>query len=354
MKKTFSHIKATTVILIILFASIILLLHFQHKEVVANIFSKTPQILKESVKQYASSTTKDQLRIIRYDYQPKKHKIGEYVTKRYQTADTLIIYQAKVVDYETHIFNSNQTDLSAKNELHPQPIQHLFDSLLKENNIYHTQTAIEVTHSVLSKFHEWSRDTTSMSIDQQISFTNQGNFEDIHYYAYIDYSFLTFWKIMPKGVLSILIAISIIIIIAIGVFHLQNHTKADPLPLLVESQHHSKDFWVDTLNKKLIYKEGEKKKGKKLTSQIEKLSKLFLESENNRVNKNTLKKKLWPNHIDATTNMTTAIKRFKDFLYQIKCGYTVISDPENEDYYLFTLSDPSPETDDQNENETIG
>lgn len=350
MKKNLPYIiKALTSTFFLFILIFLTVYQHQKKEHTSIIHAETPQILEASIRKYVELLSRNQQQFYHYNHQPEKHKIGKYVTKTFMTEDTTITYQAKIVDFETYIFNSNQTILAAKKELRPQPIQCLFDSLLAENGIYHTQTAVGVSYSVLSSFHEWSGDTTSLSIDQRISFNNQGNFGDIHYDAYIDYSFLTFWKAMPKGVLFVLFIINIVIAVLIGVFYRKSRKRLVLSTSIEKGQFLLRGYVVDIPNQKIKDKEGGEKK---LSPQQKQLFNLFLRAENYRVKKSILKDELWPNHTGSTTNMTTAVKRFRDFLSQLECGYTVISDPKDDDYYLFVPVDSV--TDEQNENITMG
>lgn len=268
-------------------------------------------LLEESLKTYIK-TEKANTYFSISNYKHNPNDIGKYEEKIIESTDTTFTFKYKIVDYETHVFRSIQTLLLETDKLSADKINIIFDSICHANRIY-VNSSIGITANFYKKVNLLSRDTTNMAIAHKTALTNQGEYEDINYHAYMEITPYTYWRLIPKAALYTIIGIIFTIFI---IYKTRKYKKRKET--------------IKNLNDKtqpLIDIE-------KLTKQQQTIISMFLNTADNRVKKETIKEILWPNHKDSTTNMTTAIKRLKDVLEKYEYGYTINTYNEDESFYI--------------------
>lgn len=271
--------------------------------------------------------------------------IGTYETRTFRNADTTFTYQHKITDIETELDQSNQHFLLLTNQLYSQDIQILFDSLLRNKNIK-VQTAIGITSTGYPQRNmPWSKDALRMNIHERTHYVMEADFAQIHYTAYLEYSFGTLWKrIENKNTLYLW---GIITLTAAGslayIYFLKKKDKTKEIPenetipssqkaVPIISKEETKETTLPFQMKEEYIIVGDKKR--KLAPQSKQILEIFLNAENYRIEKLKLKE-LWPTKAsDSTSNMTSAVKRINDTFEKIGCKSEIITDPENRDFYL--------------------
>lgn len=276
-----------------------------------------------------------------YIHNPEKKKIGEYETRTATYPDTSFTFVAKVVSREDYVFGLCQTYLLDAGKLEPGPLKQILDSMLYAKGI-NIHTEVGITSAFHTKIDKWSNDTTQMSVKHRFSIPEQGNYEDINYYLLIDYPIAMLWKLMPKiDVYFLIILILTTIIILVSLYIKIKKEKKPGIILLKSGKYGMKEILLDVQQKALII---DRKKYKPSPQQYELIT-LFLQADKQRVNKYTIKRKFWPSHDEANSNMTTCINRLKKKLEEIESGYTIITDPINEDFYCLVFVDHSHASD---------
>lgn len=294
------------------------------------------------------------------DYNNRPNLFGSSETRTFRNADTIFSYQHRIADIDTELNQINQHYLLLTDQLHSSDIQVLLDSLLRNSNIK-AQTAIGITSTGYpQKNLPWSKDTLRMDIDGRAHYMMEADFTQIHYTAYVEYSFTTLWKrvedktaIYVWGIIM-LMTLASLIILYIYFPKKKNKAKeiaehetiaASPEPISIINKEEEKKIEaiaqeetveaVEELslnlkieNDDLIF--GEKKK--RLSPQTKQILQLFLNADNYRVEKTTLKE-LWPKDVNPTSSMTSAVKRVNDTLKKIGCKSEIITDPENRNFY---------------------
>lgn len=296
----------------------------------SDLSKKSSDVLEVAVREFINSYMASEKSS--YYSNSFNRKIGEYETRTFKSSDTVFTYNSRIVDIETDMRRAFQNGLLTIGLLQPEPIHAIFDSLLLIEGIYNTQSAIGITSSFYKKTDEWSGDTTALFITHRASLLHQGEFEDINYYAYIDCSFLTYWELMHKTGIYILLGLCV----ATGLFFLFWRAKnalndRRGIALLEDGRYRLGNTFINLEECKAF---SAKEIVVVLTPQQVRLLSLFLESESHRVAKETITQKLWPMHTSSDNVMTTAIKRVKDILKAIRCPYTIVSESNN--FYLLT------------------
>ena len=189
----------------------------------------------------------------------------------------------------------------------------------------------------------------------------------VDYIMYIDYSFSTLWKRMPKTNIYINLVAEVILIYTITLFVLYYRKQqknrsvstvditsdpniiTDPTP--VDNTVETEKQTNSTIKEELSFKDQfvfEKDfvlfndRPIKMPNQQQKILIFFLNRPNYRVNKHELKEEFWPKNSDPTNNMTSAINKLKKILEEINSKYTIITDKTNEEYYVL-IRDKSAE-----------
>jgi hypothetical protein len=298
---------------------------------------KLPLLLEETIKKHMKQKSEEVHYSALFEHDPNKEKkIGEYETRKAQYPDTAFTYQHRIVDPETAIFRNVQTVFLEIGRLHADSIQMLFDEVLQANNI-HAQSIIGITaDSYRATLNTWSRDTTAMDINLRTALTNQGLYEDINYYAYLHYSFFTLWGLMPKTAIGLFFLCSLLSGLLLRWWMARRRKeRRNGIERLKDGNYRIKDIRLDVEGKKLVSDEKELK----LTNQLHELILLFLSAADHKVSKIELKQTFWPNTVDPTSNMTSVVNRMNRELKSINCAYLISTDPMDEGYYIFSISD---------------
>jgi hypothetical protein len=325
-------------LLFLVFSGIILLLGgytlYQLSNVKQYIFEQSSFLLESAVRKNIEQKSKGTYFFNVYEYNPERRKrIGEYETRIATYADTTFTFQRKIYEPEEDIFQARQTILVDIGQLHADSIQLIFDSLLVDRDI-HAESIIGITASFLTRLNDWSNDTTAININCRAGFLNQGDYEDINYYAYIHYSPYTLWKLMPKTFISILFACSIIMgIVLLWWLRKREKEKREGISLLKDGKYRMLNIIYSIQDKMLISEKEETK----LSQQLHELFLLFLKAEGHKIRKNELRKRLWSDNIDSISNMTSTVNRVNKVLKKADCLYTIISDPKDKEFYVLTL-----------------
>ena len=266
----------------------------------------------------------------KYENDPKKKNLGKYEKKTYRSQDTTFTYQSKVVDWETDLFRGSQCYLQVTNKLHPQEVKTIFDSLATRKKIIATKSAIGIISTFYKEQNEWAGDTTSMSIDYRTSIDKLGGFENISYLVYLDYSFGTIWKLMPKIALYILLLLQVLCgITLIGWLIKRAKERRKEIVKLKNGNYKIDSIIFNPNTMKLTNEEKELV----LPAQQNQLLLLFLQSEDHKVSKDTIMDTFWAkNYSDSRTKMTTAIDRLRTSLKGIE-SERIIYTQKGSDYY---------------------
>jgi len=318
---------------------IVTLVH-QVQETKVAFFAEIPLCLQTSIRQTIEHKAKDAYYFApAYEYDPNKKKIGEYEVRTAIYADTMFEYRSKIVDPGTDAFRGYQTGFLDTDQLHADSIHILFDSLLQEKNIF-VESIIGITASFYTKKNEWSGDTTAIDINYRTVFANQGDYEDINYYAYIHYSPYTLWTLMHKVAIGTLFICTIIIAIVLSWWlHKRKKEKRNEIVLLKNGNYRIASIKFNVTEKILTREDPEKEAV--LSQKLNDLLLLFLEAKHNRVSKEDIKQRFWPKSTTALTNMTSTVNRLNKILKEIQCPYTIVKDPKKEEFYVFSVLPPS-------------
>jgi uncharacterized protein YneF (UPF0154 family) len=331
------HKKYVSKLLSGVFSVAILLLvgtFWYQKQVAEQALSENfPRLLEETVQKYIEQKSKvsDYSALIKHNPDREK-RIGEYETRTVQYSDTTFTYQSRIVEPETKLLKGFQTFFLEVGRLHADSIQMLFDEVLQANNI-HAQSIIGITADSHKKLNVWSRDTTAMDIHLRAALTNQGLHEDINYYAYLHYSFFTLWGLMPKTAIGLFFLCSLLSGLLLRWWIARRRKeRRNGIELLKDGNYRIKDILLDVEKRKLVSDE----KGLELTAQPFKLLLLFLSAADHKVRKTALKQTLWPDTMNPSSNMTSAVNRLNKELKEINCAYMIKEDLADEEYYIFS------------------
>ncbi len=315
--------------------STIIVFSYNQKETKEYIYKEHPRVLEEAA--IANAQRKASDLYMSGTFNKKSDSIGSYEIRTFRDADTTFEYRSKIVNIETQINRSRQSYLLSTRDLHSSEIQILFDSLLQQKGIY-VPSVIGITDTFYIKLNDWSRDTTQFKANIKSSFAKQGIFEDINYHAYSDISFLAVWKLMPKMLIYILLSMTLLVG-GLLVYTLKRKPQKEEviiepsseieIPVTETATNFSDTETLKIEDKKIIGGRVEVK----LSAQPLHIINMFLENDN-RVSKDAIKKRFWEHNIDSTNNMTTTINRLKLSLDKAECGWTIITDPADDEYYL--------------------
>lgn len=345
MKKRLSYIFISMLLCILLIAGVmgirILYIGLQQSKVQLN--TEIPNLLRQAAEENGKIKNKNMPWSGEYNNNPKS--FGSYETRTFRNADTTFTYQHKITDIHTNLNQSNQHFLLLTDQLHSSDIHILLDSLLRKENIK-AQIAIGITSTGYPKRNlSWSKDTLRMNIHERTHYVLEADFAQIHYTAYLEYSFGTLWKrIENKNTLYLW---GIITLIAVGslayIYFLKKKDKPkeisenETIPssqkaVPIISKEETKETTLPFQMKEEYIIVGDKKR--KLAPQSKQILEMFLNAENYRIEKLKLKE-LWPTKAsDSTSNMTSAVKRINDTFEKIGCKSEIITDPESRDFYL--------------------
>lgn len=313
-------------------------------------------ILKEAVINNIAQKAKD-LALNGLSNSPKK--IGTYETRTFCSKDTLFTYQHKIQGIDTEILFARQLGLLMMDSLQSCDIQDLIINSLNKNEIKgYINTGIIVSKHLQKEM--WSQPQSNIPHNaEKIICHLEDEIISIDYIMYIDYSFSTLWKRMPKTNIYINLIVELILIYIIILF-IRYHRKyrkktsvpaadtAAPAPHIIEtipvgSSVETEKQTNSTIKEELSLKDQfvfEKdfvlfnNHPIKMPNQQQKILTFFLNSPNYRINKSDLKKEFWPQNADPTNNMTSAINKLKRILEEIGSKYTIITDKKNEECYI--------------------
>jgi len=303
---------------------------FKIHEAKQRLVHNTPLLLEEAVRINISHKSKKTYYATNYKYDPQSRKVGEYETRTARYPDTIFTYKRQIADPLTSAFNGLQTALLDLKQLRSNDIYIIYDSLLQEKN-FRIKSIVGITASHYTKLNDWSCDTTSIPINLRTAFTNQGDYEDINYYAYMNYSFLSLWELMSKNILYILlICIILLTSLLTWLIHKTKKEVSSGITLLKNGNYRIKSILFN-INEKVLISNDKKIN---LPTQLYELFLMFLKISDNKVSKKDIKLKFWPKNIDSTSNMTSAINRLNKILKDSNCGYTISTDPKNDEYYI--------------------
>lgn len=332
MKTSIFYIKRTVKFLflsLITIVSVVILGEFI--QVKSKLPRKIAPVFDSSVKEYVKSTSIN----TPYTYTQQKqneNKIGEYETRTLKLPDTTFIFQSKVVDVKAEIFRGAQIILFMTDQLQPEPIQLIFDSLLHENGIRYTQSSIGITSSFYKETNEWSKDTTSLATNDRFTLANEEEFNLINYHAHVDYSLLTYWQLCHKAVIYILL----LLCCATGGFLLYQFIEKKignrkGILRISKTIYRLQDTIIDLRERKIYTEDKEIMLGRQ---KIELATLFLVDNETHRVLKKNIREQFWPGSNNSINNMSTSIRRLREVLEEINCGYTIATDPEAEEYYV--------------------
>lgn len=345
MKKTLNYILISMLLFIFLITGVIgarsLYNEIEQSKIKLNI--EIPHLLKQATEENGKIKNRHTPKLGDYNNRPKL--FGSSETRTFCNADTIFTYQHRITDIDTELNQSNQHFLLLTEQLHSSDIQILLDSLLRKANIK-AQIAIGITSTGYPQRNlPWSKDTLRMNIHERTHYVMEADFAQIHYTAYLEYSFGTLWKrIENKNTLYLW---GIITLIAVGslayIYFLKKKDKPkeisenETIPssqkaVPIISKEETKETTLPFQMKEEYIIVGDKKR--KLAPQSKQILEIFLNAENYRIEKLKLKE-LWPTKAsDSTSNMTSAVKRINDTFKKVGCKSEIITDPESRDFYL--------------------
>ncbi|MCE8755540.1 helix-turn-helix domain-containing protein [Bacteroides fragilis] len=321
-------------------------------------------ILKEAVANNTIQKCKD---IPLNVFNNSPNKIGTYETRTFCSRDTLFTYQHKIQDVDSEILFARQLGLLMMDSLQSSDIQALIIKDLNKNDIKgYINTGIIVSKHLQREI--WSQPSNSIPRNaEMITYRLENEIVSVDYIMYIDYSFSTLWKRMPKTNIYINLVVEVILIYTITLFVLYYRKQqknrsvstvditSDPNiitdPISVDNTVETEKQTNSTIKEELSFKDQfvfEKDfvlfndRPIKMPNQQQKILIFFLNRPNYRVNKHELKEEFWPKNSDPTNNMTSAINKLKKILEEINSKYTIITDKTNEEYYVL-IRDKSAE-----------
>ncbi len=288
-----------------------------------------PLLEKAMKKDISKKIEKEYFYFSEHENDPRKQKMGKYEEKTYRSQDTTFTYQSKIVDWETDLFRGNQCYLQVTNRLHPQEVKVIFDSLATEKNII-AKSAIGIISTFYKEQNEWAGDTTSMSIDYRTSIDKLGDFENISYRVYFDYSFSTIWKLMPKMALYILLLLQVLCCLTLIGWLIKRAKERRKEIIKFKNGNYKIDSII--LNPNTMRLKNEEKE-LLLPAQQNQLLLLFLQSEDHKVSKKMIMDTFWAkSYSDPKSKMTTAIDRLRTSLKSIG-SERIIYTEKSSDYY---------------------
>lgn len=321
-------------------------------------------ILKEAVANNTIQKCKD---IPLNGFNNSPNKIGTYETRTFCSRDTLFTYQHKIQDVDSEILFARQLGVLMMDSLQSSDIQALIIKDLNKNDIKgYINTGIIVSKHLQREI--WSQPSNSIPRNaEMITYRLENEIVSVDYIMYIDYSFSTLWKRMPKTNIYINLVVEVILIYTITLFVLYYRKQqknrsvstvditSDPNiitdPISVDNTVETEKRTNSTIKEELSFKDQfvfEKDfvlfndRPIKMPNQQQKILLFFLNRPNYRVNKHELKEEFWPKNSDPTNNMTSAINKLKKILEEINSKYTIITDKTNEEYYVL-IRDKSAE-----------
>lgn len=329
MKLQKKHIKYSVAILFLGITALFAYTLYRIKKKASEIELTSTVLLQNAIKKTVlAKETTTYYALSSYEHKPED--MGKFETRTVEYADTSFVYQIEIADRETDLFRSLQTLFLYANEFPVDTLNAVFDSLCAEQNIY-VKSAIHITAQLPCKKSIWSKDTTDMNIKYRVIIPYQGEHQDINYYAYMETDALTYWQFIPKPVFYILI---ILILLLSTILTTQKYTqlknKRLGFPELKDDYHKVGNFIVNTKRKEIICKETTHS----LSKQQYNLLIMFLITPDKRIHKTDIKEELWQKNENATSNMTTAVKRLKDTMQNCGCNYTIVTDGEDKSYYI--------------------
>ena len=260
---------------------------------------------------------------------------------------------------DTEIFFARQKGLLMMYSLQSTDIHNL---IVKNLNIYdikgYVNTAIIVSKHLQKE--TWSQPQSNIPHNsEKIIYHLEDEIISVDYIMYIDYSFSTLWKRMPKTNIYINLIVELILIYIIILF-IRYHRKyrkktsvpaadtAEPAPHIIEtipvgSSVETEKQTDSTIKEELSLKDQFvfekdfvlfKNHPIKMPNQQQKILTFFLNSPNYRINKSDLKKEFWPQNSDQTNNIKCDIKKLKRNWEEISSKYTIITDKKNEECYI--------------------
>lgn len=342
MKKRFNYILISMLLFIFLITGGIGVkgLYNEIRQSKIKLNTEIPNLLKQATEENGKIKNKHTPKLGDYNNRPKL--FGSSETRTFCNADTIFTYQHRITDIDTELNQSNQHFLLLTGQLHSSDIQFLLDSLLRKANIK-AQIAIGITSTGYPKRNlPWSKDTLRMNIHERTHYVMEADFAQIHYTAYLEYSFGTLWKRIENK--NILYLWGIITLIAAGslayIYFLKKKDKPKEIPEnktipsspkavpIIKTEETALPFQI----KEEYIIVGDKKR--KLAPQSKQILEMFLNAENYRIEKLKLKE-LWPTKAsDSTSNMTSAVKRINDTFKKVGCKSEITTDPESRDFYL--------------------
>ena len=178
-------------------------------------------ILKEAVINNIAQKAKD-LALNGLSNSPKK--IGTYETRTFCSKDTLFTYQHKIQGIDTEILFARQLGLLMMDSLQSCDIQDLIINSLNKNEIKgYINTGIIVSKHLQKEM--WSQPQSNIPHNaEKIICHLEDEIISIDYIMYIDYSFSTLWKRMPKTNIYINLIVELILIYIIILF-IRYHRK---------------------------------------------------------------------------------------------------------------------------------
>lgn len=254
-------------------------------------------------------------------------KKGTLRTHTVRTEDTIITKEMEVIgDFELEHFKSSQTYLMLRKYIQPQELQQIFDSLLQENGLV-CSSAVLFRHN---KRTQTSGDTTKLNTFYRLPVIKGGVFDEIDYEGFVYYSPLAVIKSMPKRMLSILLLIEILLLGIIAYLFIEKR-KIKPDKIVKRGRYYYMGQTIyDTRKCDLIGKNREKVAVTKLPSEM---LMMFLQSDEHRVEKNTLKDTLWTdNRYTASQNLMSTVNKLRNYFKVVDCSFNLVT-KKGDDYY---------------------
>lgn len=246
---------------------------------------------------------------------------GTYETRTFRSADTTFTYQHKIVDIETRIATDNQYFLLLTNSLRSKDVQTRLDSLLIDRKL-HVRTAIGIRSSGYPvKNLPWSSDTLAIHRNGCAQYTMIADFSQIHYTAYLEYAPATIWAQINKRPIA-LWGITILVISSLLGYQIINERKRRKVITEKEKGLSIEDNYI-RLGKNRV----------KATPQSITILQMFLNAEQHKVDKETLKE-LWVAKGDRTNSMYSAVTRINKLLNEIECDLKIATDSKDINFYL--------------------
>ncbi len=307
----------------------LVVLQTYYKETKWQICNEIPSMLEIAMKTNISKKIKREFTYTpEHKNDPHKKDLGTYKEEIFRSQDTTFTYRSKIVTWEEKIDRGKQTYLQITNKLHPQDIKAIFDSLAIQKNII-TKSAIGIISTFYKEQNEWAGDTTQMSVDYRTSINKLGVLENISYHAYVEESFSTVWRLMPKLALCILLSLQVLTgIILITWLQKRKKEKQKEIIQKKDGNYKMDNIIINPSTMKMNREDVEIS----LTQQQNQLLLMFLQSENHQVSKEDILNKFWPNSYQSKSSMTTAIGRLKKNLADIGSERTIHTE-KNLDYY---------------------